>query len=321
MTEIIEKLKDKFPLPTTNKAFHIALKKEFDEYLGQVKDLTWENIKQNADNNVDKNKEHTIPHRRFISIAKSICKRINDAIYDVRNGMPNEAYQKIEKILQIPELDKYLYDNTIKSTHKTFYRLRKMNPDIRIQKNEIKHCPFESVHKLGNFRFSLSGFPCLYLGSSIDVCKKEIGFNPNSSYCHGTFEIKSGKNIRLLNICPFDNKGKIRDELGFLLLYPLYLSCLTKKQCTGDAHFYEEYIIPQLLLLYVRMQNEKDKNNPEKQINGIRYLSTYYEKGQDVLDMMNYVFPVTQIKDSGYDDELLDNFDIKVVLHQENTAQ
>lgn len=69
------------------------------------------------------------------------------------------------------------------------------------------------------------------------------------------------------------------------------------------------------------MQNEKDKNNPEKQINGIRYLSTYYEKGQDVLDMMNYVFPVTQIKDSGYDDELLDNFDIKVVLHQENTAQ
>ena len=37
--------------------------------------------------------------------------------------------------------------------------------------------------------------------------------------------------------------------------------------------------------------------------------------------MMNYVFPVTQIKDSGYDDELLDNFDIKVVLHQENTAQ
>ena len=49
--------------------------------------------------------------------------------------------------------------------------------------------------------------------------------------------------------------------------------------------------------------------------------SLTHEKGQDVLDMMNYVFPVTQIKDSGYDDELLDNFDIKVVLHQENTAQ
>ena len=306
MDELVKNLRNKFLLKSS---FHSILKEELDMYLEQIKRLNWKDIEQN------------ISHRRFISIEKSICKRINDAIYDVRNGMANKAYQEIEKILQIPELDKYLYDNTITSIYKTFYRLRKINPDIGIQENEIKHCPFESVHKLGNFRFSLSGFPCLYLGSSIDVCKKEIGFNPNSSYCHGTFEIKSGKNIRLLNICPFDNKGKIRDELGFLLLYPLYLSCLTKKQCTGDAHFYEEYIIPQLLLLYVRMQNEKDKNNPEKQINGIRYLSTYYEKGQDVLDMMNYVFPVTQIKDSGYDDELLDNFDIKVVLHQENTAQ
>lgn len=304
MDELVKNLRNKFLLKSS---FHSILKEELDMYLEQIKRLNWENIEQNQ--------------KHPIRIAKSICKRINDAIYNARNGMPNEAYKAIEKIFQITELGEYLYDNTITSTQKTFYRLRKINPNIGIQKNEIKHCPFESVHKLGNFRFSLSGFPCLYLGSSIDVCKKEIGFNPNSSYCHGTFEIKSGKNIRLLNICPFDNEGKIRDELGFLLLYPLYLSCLTKKQYTGDAHFHEEYIIPQLLLLYVRMQNEKNKDDPEKQINGIRYLSTHYRQGEPIGKYINYVFPVTQIKDSGYDDELLDKFDIEIELYQENTAQ
>ena len=67
------------------------------------------------------------------------------------------------------------------------------------------------------------------------------------------------------------------------------------------------------------MQNEKD--NTEKQINGIRYLSTHYRQREPIGKYINYVFPVTQIKDSGYDDELLDNFDIEVVLYQENTAQ
>ena len=78
------------------------------------------------------------------------------------------------------------------------------------------------------------------------------------------------------------------------------------------VYFQEEYIVPQLLLSYVRENQE---------IDGIRYLSTHYRQGEQIDKYINYVFPVTQIKDSGYDDELLDNFDIEVVLYQENTAQ
>ena len=100
-----------------------------------------------------------------------------------------------------------------------------------------------------------------------------------------------------------------------MLLYPLYLSCLAQKQYQEGA-FHEEYIIPQLLLLYIRLHNTK-KGNTQEPIDGIRYLSTHYEKGKNILDMMNYVFPVTQIKDNGYDEDLMGKFEIQVELYKQ----
>ena len=305
LATFIEELKDKFPLSSKGKAFHLLLKEELDEYLEQINELNWEEIAQDSLNK--------LTFEQFKDIEKEICCNMNDAIYDARNGMPNEAYKKIEAILQKTELEIYLYD-TIESKKKTFHRLRKARKAL-ISEDIVKHCPFDAVHKLGNFRFSLSGYPCLYLGSSIDVCKKEIGFKEDKSYYQGTFDIKEGQRMKLLNICPFNNDGKISDPLRFLLLYPLYLSCLAQKQYQEGA-FHEEYIIPQLLLLYIRLHNTK-KGNTQEPIDGIRYLSTHYEKGEKILDMMNYVFPVTQIKDNGHDEDLMGKFEIQFGLYKQ----
>ena len=304
---LVENLKEKFPLPSKGKAFHLLLKEELNEYLKEINKLKWKGITQNLEND--------LTFEKFIDIGSKICNNINNAIYDTRNGMPNKAYEKIKTILLTPELEKYLYD-IIESKEKKFNRLREIKrAKTSISEDIVKHCPFDEVHKLGNFRFSLSGYPCLYLGSSIDVCKKEIGFKENESYYQGTFEIKGGQRIKLLNICPFDNNGKINNPLRFLLLYPLYLSCLARKQ-HNKGTFHEEYIIPQLLLLYIRLHNTK-KRNAQEHIDGIRYLSTHYEKGKNILDMMNYVFPVTQIKDNGYDEDLMGKFEIQVELYKQ----
>ncbi len=58
---------------------------------------------------------------------------------------------------------------------------------------------------------------------------------------------------------------------------------------------------------YVR-ENRKD-------VDGIRYLSSHYTDGDmlNMLNMMNYVLPVTEIKESGYDEKLMDKFAVELL--------
>ncbi len=306
LVTLLDKLKNDFPLKSENQAFHITLKQKLEDFQKEIEELEQEDFKE---------REGLIPFDKFIEFEKTICQEINRAIESARNGNPVEAYNIFEKILEkeIEErkIKDYLSKITSEQETKIFYRYRfvsKSNKKKNYNKNDIKHCPFEYVQNLGNFRFSLPGFPCLYLGSSEKVSKREIRYRKNNTYIRGKFELCIG--VTLLNICPFDNQKNISDKVQFLLLYPLYLSCLAKQKNKKDAHFHEEYIIPQLLLLYVRKNNIES----EKKIDGIRYLSTRYSPKKDnVLEMMNYVFPVTKIADKGYDKDLMKKFKINII--------
>lgn len=311
LVKLLDKLKNDFPLKSKKQAFHITLKQKLEDFQKGIEELEQEDFKEI---------EGLIPFDKFIEFEKTICQEIDSAIESARNGNPVKAYnifkQILEKEIGEKEIEKrkikdYLSKITSEQETKTFYRYRfvsKSNKKENYNKNDIKHCPFEYVQNLGNFRFSLPGFPCLYLGSSEKVSKREIRYRKNNTYISGKFELYT--DITLLNICPFDNKKNISDKVQFLLLYPLYLSCLAKRKNKGDAHFHEEYIIPQLLLLYVRKNNIKSKDK----IDGIRYLSTHYSpKKDDVLEMMNYVFPVTKIADKGYDENLMSKFEINII--------
>lgn len=305
LVTLLDKLKNDFPLKSENQAFHITLKQKLEDFQKEIEELEQEDFKE---------REGLIPFDKFIEFEKTICQEINRAIESARNGNPVEAYNIFEKILEkeIEErkIKEVLYERIILSEAKnrTFFRYRHVSKDGDYSEDDIKHCPFEYVQNLGNFRFSLPGFPCLYLGSTKEVCKEEIKNQENSKYIGGTFELCT--DITLLNICPFDNQKNISDKVQFLLLYPLYLSCLAKRKNKEDAHFHEEYIIPQLLLLYVRKNNIES----EKKIDGIRYLSTRYSPKKDnVLEMMNYVFPVTKIDDKGHDEDLMSKFKINII--------
>lgn len=52
-----------------------------------------------------------------------------------------------------------------------WYRSRTVEGRERVLKaKEMFHVPFELVRKLGNNRFSISGYPCLYLSNTIWAC-------------------------------------------------------------------------------------------------------------------------------------------------------
>ena len=63
--------------------------------------------------------------------------------------------------------------SSIKS-NTNFYRARDNNTGFLYTKEEMFHIPYELRHKVTNQRYSVSGLPCLYLGSSTYLCWEEL---------------------------------------------------------------------------------------------------------------------------------------------------
>lgn len=314
INNLTEELKAKLPFKYDDSLpFHKKVEQEFKFYISKLREIDEHEYKQRFGNNVPNTNI-----KFFIENEEKFTQNLKEVIEHCRNGMGHKAFEKLKSAL---EETRSLYRKA--NEYWGIYKLKPDTPCFRIRKdtdttnfpNCIKHFPFQDVRYLQASRFSLPGFPCLYLGSSIQLCTMEKGMDINEPCLKASFQLRENTSLSCIDIVPPTNLDNNDSVFSFLLLYPFYVTCLFEKeksQTEKQVYFQEEYIVPQLLLSYVRENQE---------IDGIRYLSTHYRQGEQIDKYINYVFPVTQIKDSGYDDELLDNFDIKVVLHQENTAQ
>ena len=56
------------------------------------------------------------------------------------------------------------------------YRMRDNQKEEKWPPNELFHMSFEGREKIGSNRYSIPGYPCLYIGASIACCVAEISF-------------------------------------------------------------------------------------------------------------------------------------------------
>lgn len=209
--------------------------------------------------------------------------------------------------------DEYEYGNyfTIKMQCEfmSFYRMRMS--DDNLTKEELFHIPFEKREIVSTARFSIPGFPCLYLGTSLEVCWNEIGRSLNGKERVFACKYKNYKPLAFLNLTipqGFRNGGfdnNTFDILRFLITYPFYSACLIKVEFPNSP-FKPEYVIPQLLLQYVKQEDFLD---------GIIYSSTK-DKSKNNENFHNVVIPTIDITDSGHCNQLKKWYyssDVKVI--------
>lgn len=191
-----------------------------------------------------------------------------------------------------------------------FFRLRTNSPNKKFKNHEMFHIPFEEVRRTRNQRFSLSGHPSLYLGSSTYICWEELS-NPSLETCNFSV-LRNEEEVVLFDLTPPSEIKKMED----ILRYPLIISSSIKFTDNGFT-FKPEYIIPQAIYFSLLKFN-KDLLAKEKEVNinkldGIIYLSTHisHELLFSDLDLMcNYVFPVENIAERGYCERLKKLFSI-----------
>lgn len=282
------------PLKKGNVSTVRTLNKEFDIYLQLLEKL------HNEDQFTDTIK------KQFTDIEK-LCNKIIHALKDCLQGSPHRAYNtfsegisNLEGFLYFRITERLKYPQSI-----NLFRIRSSKSKY-LSRTDMFHVPFELRGKVGNQRFSISGSPCLYLGSSIYVCWEELNRADFESLFISKFRLLT-KRPEILDLTfsvdeakrsieKFKEDDPFYEWLLFntvekIILFPLILSCSIINKESTDI-FKEEYIIPQLLLEWI---------NSRGKINAIEYLSSALpEYNLDYTLYRNYVFPAKRQKEKGY---------------------
>lgn len=181
------------------------------------------------------------------------------------------------------------------------YKARVAESNYRFSKDEMFHIPYEKRNKIGNQRFSISGLPCLYLGSSSYICWEELG-RVDFSTC---------------NFCGFTNNTDI-ELYDFTLPQSISNASEIKRICLilacslsakREDLFKEEYMLPQCIFQALIIRRHYYRT--DRKTFGIKYFSSHVLNGDadcfkiDFSDkkwnerIANFVFPAASSENVG----------------------
>lgn len=267
----------------------------------------------------------------------SFSEKITETLKLFLTGNIKEAYSKFDQAITNTKMNDHVFNMTVPLTKlcniiTPLYRVRKSDSVLR-ERKDLFHIPFKLRHRVSAMRFSVSGLPCLYLGTSIFVCWQEMGkpdfdklyissFISNNDNSHVRI-LDLGYNLTsALRIKPLEyffnfqnpeitdsldesyledeaenttfNTAWLNDKVSKLLAWPLVLACNYTKE-NPDATFNKEYIIPNLLMQWISSSTNKDLH---KKISGIAYRSTKIlnQKNSDI--GINIIIPPQMVEKS-----------------------
>lgn len=293
--------------------FKTTLEVLFDYYIGRVEENA--DLQKGSYDSVKVDKESI----------KQVCGRLLKAVESYLNGFPSKAYGYFEKAMWIlmrnplEVYEKSIFDIENQDDNLKLFRVTKVTDNKIYSRERMFHTLFNLRNRVLTSRYSIAGYPSLYLGTSLRLCCEEIHLNPHQDFALASvFKIErvpeySNTEIRIieLGVKPQDffyeqdnngNKRNIERFLlrqksirgSYLLWYPLIAACSYIRVNKQDP-FAAEYIIPQLLMQWVRCEMG-EKRTEYDQLIGIRYFSCASEKASEM--GFDYVFPTSGIPKS-----------------------
>lgn len=200
-------------------------------------------------------------YNSLIEMLETLSNSLLDSFDHYHSGLPNKAYNSLAK-----GLSRFLKNQSTRNNFRehftltipsfTSYRLRNKftSSDIINQPKDLFHIPFNIRRVTKSYRYSIPGFPCLYLGSSPEISFKEIGENEKDLFGL-VFESKEPCTFFDIDFSQIHEPIDIKKLYLKIVTWPLIAACSIKMNDSHKAHeFKPEYIIPQLLLQYIRQQ-------------------------------------------------------------------
>lgn len=259
---------------------------------------------------------------------KRVCGLIIKAVEHYLNGFPSKSYETFNRamrVLMITPLTVYQKSvmehfekpsNRYDDDELKLYRVTCVPDNKPYDRKRVFHTPYNMRSKVSTSRYSIAGYPSLYLGTSLELCCEEIHLNPYKDFAlAAAFKLErtleyTNTNIRVIELgvkpqdfigleptneiarrtIPHDLLKETKVKSAYLLWYPLIAACSFIRTNKNDP-FAAEYIIPQLLMQWVRSEMSSSHQDEYDQLIGIRYFSCASIKSSDM--GFNYVFPTS----------------------------
>lgn len=297
--ELIQDLVQTVPLETpvvdeckkdiyVNPAFYAFVIDTFEKSLEKVKQLERLELERNLEvNNIFYKAPYT--KRRFVNLFIRIKTMSLDILKLCYNGslinagnnlykMLGEKNQVLGQYLNEPFFNYFSFELPMEIP---YYRMRDANTDEEVK--DCWHIPFQIRSGASTGRYSIAGFPSLYLADSLNVANEELGELKKDIRWFSEFTVKDGKKIFLLDLS-WPSPDKIIEmtdyqKLAFVITYPVRWMCSVKTNESGTPNN-EEYFIPQLFSHALLMGDCKKVFCPFK---GILYNSTKVRGGKCII--------------------------------------
>lgn len=276
---------------------------------------------------------------------KKVCETILEVLDNLIREKKDIAENKILDILRlfendtffIGELDKMYsfrgiapfidfrikgYDKNYKKMMEeklTFFRVRTRKFGSKEQISEVEHMlhlPYDKKDKASSTRFSISGVPCLYLGTTSYVCAKECKWDNNNEELFASVFIpnEKGKKLKILNLTISealingiysrggDNCKKRKElQISMLKIFPIVLASSFSLEKEDEIIRYE-YLLPQALM----------NGASRKGIDGIAYLSMKGKNEFQYPQGVNLAIPALDISQNKLYSEKCRGFEISI---------
>ena len=229
---------------------------------------------------------------------KQLCDGINRSIESEYRGMRHSAYTSIKNQLdgyktQKTEIAGLALNENIYTVKQgtVAYRMRKveLEEQHKLRPKDMFHIPLDKRGLVETQRFSVPGYPCLYLAHRVYGCWEEMGRPAFGTVMVSKFETQ--QEFKLLDLRVPSKEDWEKDLVRCLLMFPLVIASMVQVSNSKDK-YKPEYLIPQLLTEWVISKNRESKKGEE--ILGIMYTSA--QKNDDFLypddSYDNYAIPV-----------------------------
>lgn len=311
-----------FGLPRRHEeSFEKELRELFDTYQERL-----ENVR-NTHSFVKDSPYEKIPWDQVGRISEGIL----GALSSLHNGYPSEAYRIFSKMMtdlteitplprvkdviwpeySIDKIKNRSIEKDVDSAEtidaamtEHFYRVRSVSKGNAYRRSEIFHTPANLRDKISTTRYSIAGYPSLYLADTLALSMQEMGTPYHSIASSFMFEEPSDETSSILvidlGVRPQDfsfSKGMSGDTLKrkldvyytsrYVFWFPLLAACSFIRE-NPTSSFSDEYVIPQLLMQWLRLnkkppQGMKYRDSPSGEDDPNSPESKSYDDQEDLL--------------------------------------
>ncbi len=102
----------------------------------------------------------------------AVCNTIREMLRLYLHGYPSDAYLKMKELMEVLD-EAPLYTNGNDERIKYLYRMSSVPENID-DKSRIFHAPYNIRPKIRTYRYSIAGYPSLYLAESLQLAEEEM---------------------------------------------------------------------------------------------------------------------------------------------------